>query len=912
MIGICPDALNLGSGKTFLENYLNVDIEERWQPDIVLNFGVTIPDNSIFHTKRFGKVILQHSSFKEIIAHDVLEHIPDLTTAMHNCLNLLDVDGVMHITVPYDLSYGSWQDPTHIHAFNERSWLYYTDWYWYLGWSQARFERTSLNMKLSPYGIKLQKAGKSQDEILNSPRAVDAMHVVLTKRLLTEEERTKSLLMQERAMTCATTEHLEHETQQATPEEDSLLQVDDADWGDYAQQQEETDLRATLSEEFTRLHQTISERDEVVNHFTRTVEKQEQQIAELERVIAEHEEEMQRAMQQAGHDLAQTVASRDRHIRELSRELNARDRQIAALLGSKSWRITHPLRVVMTQWGKVRRLIPRVWNGFRYLLRGDFKGFWRRLKTIQAERARYSIRHCASPEALCWGIMATPHTMFIAHLIASRLQKHGWSTEIFTDEPDQFDLDYYFVICPQMFQSLPPGERRIAFQLEQSVSSRWFTQDYLKSLENSLCVLDYALINIEFLAQKGITYPHIFYLPIGSNADYIQSDAPTPEKCYDVLFYGDSLSSPRRQKLLQILQKHFQVKFCNDTFGQEMIDEIRRAKVVVNLHYYEHALLETPRLHECLSLGTPVVSESAQDQSDYPELAHGVTFFPEGDEQAMVEAVRTVLNTPERHAELRKSVECGSKRFAFMFDRFLAAMNFVPVEKLANDELEFPCTGSRIALSLPETISRRRIYLENQPQNCRIFDGVRLSPGWIGCAMSYSTLSRYALNQGVKQLTIIEDDVLLPSDFEEKMHIIETYLREREGQWDVFAGVIALLHEDTRVLKVETFQGMTFVTIDKMTSMVCNIYSEKILTLLSHWDSNNRDAQNNTIDKYLERQEDLRVVTTLPFIVGHREEVQSTLWGFQNTQYLDLIAKSEHTLRAKVEAFQAKMSCENS
>jgi hypothetical protein len=49
--------------------------------------------------------------------------------------------------------------------------------------------------------------------------------------------------------------------------------------------------------------------------------------------------------------------------------------------------------------------------------------------------------------------------------------------------------------------------------------------------------------------------------------------------------------------------------------------------------------------------------------------------------------------------------------------------------------------------------------------------------------------------------------------------------------------------------------------------------------------------QTNTIDKYLERQGGLRVVVALPFLVGHGEEVHSTLWGIQNTRYQRLIAK---------------------
>jgi hypothetical protein len=65
---------------------------------------------------------------------------------------------------------------------------------------------------------------------------------------------------------------------------------------------------------------------------------------------------------------------------------------------------------------------------------------------------------------------------------------------------------------------------------------------------------------------------------------------------------------------------------------------------------------------------------------------------------------------------------------------------------------------------------------------------------------------------------------------------------------------------------------------------------------LAAWNPEHRDDQTNTIDKYLERQTSLRVVVALPFLVGHREDAFSTLWGFQNTQYSDMIAASERGL----------------
>jgi hypothetical protein len=154
-------------------------------------------------SRRFGLVRLEKDAFDEITTTDVLEHIPDLVTMMTRCLHLLRVGGTMKIGVPYDLSWGAWQDPTHVRAFNERSWLYYTDWHWYLGWTQTRFDATELKMNLSPVGENLRRSGKAADEIFRTPRAVDSMNVVLTKRELTQAERDNALAWQRGAMTTA-------------------------------------------------------------------------------------------------------------------------------------------------------------------------------------------------------------------------------------------------------------------------------------------------------------------------------------------------------------------------------------------------------------------------------------------------------------------------------------------------------------------------------------------------------------------------------------------------------------------------------------------------------------------------------------------------------------------------------------
>jgi len=167
--------LNLGSGKDFREDCLNADIQAIKNPDWVLDI-TKVPWGETIST-RFGEIKVEQGMFDSITANDVLEHIPDLVKAMTNCKDLLVEGGEFHIHVPYDLSLGAWQDPTHVRAFNENSWLYYTDWHWYLGWKD-KFVVKELQLVKS----KLAEEMNISDQMLTIlPRMVDSMKVILVK-----------------------------------------------------------------------------------------------------------------------------------------------------------------------------------------------------------------------------------------------------------------------------------------------------------------------------------------------------------------------------------------------------------------------------------------------------------------------------------------------------------------------------------------------------------------------------------------------------------------------------------------------------------------------------------------------------------------------------------------------------------
>ena len=166
-----PGTLHVGSGKNFQPQWLNLDVDARWRPDFVFDLNQPLPADGRLsvRTERFGELTLGADRFDEIVAQDVLEHIRDLPTAM---------------TVPYELSLGAWCDPTHVRAFNERSFDYFTKWSWYLGWRTHHFGLRHMEFVASPYGHELSAQGRSLDEVLRTPRAVDQIYVELEKREL--------------------------------------------------------------------------------------------------------------------------------------------------------------------------------------------------------------------------------------------------------------------------------------------------------------------------------------------------------------------------------------------------------------------------------------------------------------------------------------------------------------------------------------------------------------------------------------------------------------------------------------------------------------------------------------------------------------------------------------------------------
>lgn len=635
------------------------------------------------------------------------------------------------------------------------------------------------------------------------------------------------------------------------------------------------------------------------------------------------------------------LAAKDRDI--LVSALAVKQDEVDRMRRSLSWKLTMPVRmsgrISRGEFSTIKAMMREYTNSgnnvfsryilsggllskskyktaIRLLLSGNWSGMVDGFKRVLSRAAIDSSPATPFVDTGTVRILATQHTLFVAHLIEKNLLDCGIKGHVSTAYSVEQDMgQMHIVVCPQMFKQLP--RNYIAFQMEQSVNSRWFTDEYYSRLNNAVAIFDYSLKNIEYLLDKGIPYQKLFYMPISSFPDYPAHladngyvlDDQKGDIHADVLFYGDP-NCERRKAYLQELKKHFNVTVASEVFGDKLTRMVKNAKVVVNIHYYENALLETTRLYETISLGTPVVSESSSDIVEHEDLQDVIDFCPIGDIPAMVEKIQNLLSDKEYYNERKEKIKHFTNvdnKNNYYLRRYLLSidkLNFSQYKSIFSFEQFQTGDVPRLCLSLSETPVRRKAFFASPSHGFQFFEGIRYRIGWIGCGMSYKYMLSGMLASKAEMGIICEDDVIFPVDYDNKLNKIINHLQSTEAKWHIFAGIIAHLHEDTKVLDVKVIDGIEYIYIDKMTSMVMNIYSRRGMDLISQWDEKNIDAETNTIDRYVESAQDLVVVTTLPFLVGYAEEQQSTLWGFENSQYTSLIKASEKLLAEKVAEFK--------
>lgn len=191
------------------------------------------------------------------------------------------------------------------------------------------------------------------------------------------------------------------------------------------------------------------------------------------------------------------------------------------------------------------------------------------------------------------------HTEFAARHLVNQLAKLGHQAQII-DDINYSDRSLHIIYDSHALKFMPPNYVVMNTEIAQS---HWFSPEYLRRIKKARAVWDYSERN-----QSRYENPKKSIVTPGLNPQHHNG------KDIDCLFYGWIEGSKRRQEILRDLSKVREIFTVTNTVGPSMWDLLRRAKVVINIHYYDDSPLELYRIHEAVSHGCKVwLHEESQE-----------------------------------------------------------------------------------------------------------------------------------------------------------------------------------------------------------------------------------------------------------------------------------------------------------
>lgn len=159
------------------------------------------------------------------------------------------------------------------------------------------------------------------------------------------------------------------------------------------------------------------------------------------------------------------------------------------------------------------------------------------------------------------------------------------------------------------YEEIPIDIKIILLQFEQLSNIEGpFNYNYGKILKRADIIWDFSKENISFLNDIDIEAQ---YLSIGYN-EILEIIPKNQNKDIDILFYG-SINKRRRDILNDI---HFKTgikpSYLFGAYNQERNNIISRAKLVVNIHYYDSQIFESVRISFLLNNNIPILSENSK------------------------------------------------------------------------------------------------------------------------------------------------------------------------------------------------------------------------------------------------------------------------------------------------------------
>ncbi len=203
---------------------------------------------------------------------------------------------------------------------------------------------------------------------------------------------------------------------------------------------------------------------------------------------------------------------------------------------------------------------------------------------------------------------------------------------------------------------LPIARDAILYNLEQiDIGSPWLKPELIALFKRSR-VWDYSRRNAKALADLGVKVEQV--VPVGY-APELTRIQHAPKKDIDVLFFG-SMNERRKAILDGFTNAGVALVGVFGAYGGKRDALIARAKIVLNVHYYDAKVLEIVRLQYLLANQVAVLSESGADPSEDAELSDAVSFAPY--ERLVAQGLRLLSSPEERDVLAKKGFDAIRRR----------------------------------------------------------------------------------------------------------------------------------------------------------------------------------------------------------------------------------------------------------
>ncbi len=171
----------------------------------------------------------------------------------------------------------------------------------------------------------------------------------------------------------------------------------------------------------------------------------------------------------------------------------------------------------------------------------------------------------------------------------------------------------------------------IFYQIEQTESVFFNKEQYFKKMilmgKKSAKFWEYSKVATEFYIKylkNKIQWVPMPFVSIKMDTKWYKEF----DHCeYDIFFYGNK--NYRRESILNELIKYFRLKIGWGYYEDKKLEFIGTSKIIINLHYYPNAGLETCRINEILNFDKIIISETSEMDKENIELYKDIIILVE-------------------------------------------------------------------------------------------------------------------------------------------------------------------------------------------------------------------------------------------------------------------------------------------